>query len=391
MSRWLLILCCLASSPSLQGCAESTSTSNEDGGIADSSTDGRTGDIWRDLVVDQGDRDAAAADTAADTAVLDTGGKDGSAPDLSVDQQIDQLPPPDAAVEPSGTCGQAPLISVGSGKTTLVGDTSQFVDEFSGVQCNASIAGMALPGPQAYFKIAAQQDQWYKIVVAPSFDAYAYIFTSSACSVADIEADCQSTGAAGLSSRSISSGSKQALYFKAPAASGFYVAVDSIASWFGGPFELTIEPITEPGNATCATAEPLIFSATVAQVTGDTGITLTPDETPNPTCDNDTLTGPQVYYTFSAQAGATYTIELITDTAQYLHPFVVVHSCSVTSISSDCSSGGVTGDYVSASHGSGETITMTYTPPQPGLQLIGVDSTQPFNYGGFTLRVTRSP
>jgi hypothetical protein len=371
----------------LQGCAEGKSSAYQDGGFTDSTTDGYAGDIWHDLVTDLGSSDAVVVDTSAQ----DTGSKDGSVTDFTVDQQIDQFLPPDAAIGPSGSCAQAPLVSVGSGKTTLAGDTSQFADEFSGLTCSASVAGMTLPGPQAYFRIAAQKDQWYKIVIAPSFDAYIYIFTSSTCSAAAIEADCQSIGTTGLSSRGISSGSKQALYFKAPTASGFYVAVDSIATWFEGPFELTIEPISKPGNATCATAAPLIFSSMVAQVTGDTGITLTPDETPNPTCDNDTLIGPQVYYTFSAQAGATYTIELITDTAQYLHPLVVAHSCSVTSISGDCSSGGVTGDYISASHGSGETITMSYNPSQPGLQLIGVDSIQPFNYGGFTLRVTQSP
>jgi hypothetical protein len=381
---------CLLALVCSTACDDESGPAAHDSVLSDATTDVRQDDVMGPDVLPPAD--LPMSDATSDAPLI----ADASAQDQAVDHTADQTTDllvdgsADASVAPSSTCSQAPLVQLSGGKAVLNGDTTTFADEFANLGCSAS-SSLALDGPQGYYRIAAQQNAWYKIVLTPTFDAYFYVFTSSACTESAIQADCTSGGATGMNSRSVSAGSAQAIYFKAPTASGFYVGVDSIASWFNGPFELTVETFTPPGNATCAAAQPLTFRGKVATVTSDTGVTITPDEFSGLTCGTTSMEGPQVYYTFTAQTGATYTIEVTADSAQFLHPFVARSSCVAADIAADCSSAGVEGDVVSASLGSGQTGKITFTPSHAGPFLIGIDSSASFNYGGFTLVVTESP
>lgn len=381
--------CILLLGAPLSGCDDDTPGGPlQDGGPADAADDRNF--QWPDL----GDDDFLWPDQGSDSSAADLNAADAPAADKGPpDSQLDQQPSPDSSLfKPSGSCAQAPLVPPFSGKLTLGGDTSAFSDEFTGLKCNATSSGTSMSGPQAYYKISSKKDSWYKIVFTPTFTAYIYVFTSSSCTKSAIETDCNSGGATGLNSRAVAAGKAQAIYFKAPTSSGFVVGVDSIASFYSGLFKLTVEVITPPKNATCTAATTLSFQGKVASATGDTGVNLTPDEFPALSCSSSTtLNGPQVYYTFNAKSGATYVIKVTADAAQYLHPFVAKHSCVVANIAKDCSSGGTSGGYVASSNASGTTSTLTFFPPSSGLQLIGVDSEQVFNYGAFSIKVTESP
>lgn len=345
--------------------------------------DGGAPDTRADVTLDIS-RDTATPDLPSIDSNQDIGGDAEQADLIPSDSSFDRLFARDGSF--TNACLQAPLLSLDGGRLLLEGDTSTFADDLMGAACKATSGG-GLDGPQAYVAFEAEAGSWYKLVLSPSFDAYFFVFTSISCAASEIERDCQSGGVSGIGSRSVPKGKRQALYFKAPHSGPVTVGVDSIASWFNGSFTLEIEEFTPAGNTTCASAAPLPLIAGAALTRGDTAPNLSPDEYPTLSCDGTALSGPQVYYRFAAEAGKTYAISLTADTSQYLDAYVANATCDAAAISAACSSEGVSGAYVASSVGPGGVGTISYTASQDGELLIGVDSSQDFNYGGFTLRV----
>lgn len=294
---------------------------------------------------------------------------------------------PDQGAASAGLCATAPLVPLVAGSATINGDTSLYSDQFAGLKCRSTTTVTSvLDGPQAYYRIAGKQDQWYRFILKSTFSsAYMYAFTSTLCTEAAIQTDCQSAGVTGASSRlGASSTSARAMYFKSPANADFTVAVDSLSA--SGPFTLEIEEIAIPTNATCANATPLTFFNGKAVVRGDTHETLTPDEYTTLKCGTVQMDGPQAYYKFDAVAGQGYKIKLTGD-GNYLHYFYVFgSSCTEADIGTDCSSGGATGLYLGSVSG-GAFKEAAFTAPTTGTYHIAVDSTVDYGQGAFTLEI----
>jgi hypothetical protein len=337
----------------------------------------------------QGD---AGADSAVDMA-LDTGA------DLGSDSAPDTLPPdtfsPDTGSAAAGKCATAPKIALVGGTATISGDTSGLADEFSGLRCQGtSSTTSVLDGPQAYYSIPGKANQWYRFVLKPSFfSAYAYAFTSAACTEATIQTDCQSDGVSGSSTRlSASSTSPKAMYFLNTVAADFKVGVDSLSS--SGTFDLDVQEIAAPTNGTCAGATQLTFFNGQAIASGDTWSTMTPDEFPNVRCYTAStstiynMDGPQAYYKFDAQAGKSYKITLEGVAANSLYFYVFGTTCTEAGINADCQSGGVSGDFGgTGTVSSGGSRAMIFSPTTPGTYTIAVDSNDPYDAGHFNLIV----
>jgi hypothetical protein len=219
--------------------------------------------------------------------------------------------------------------------------------------------------------------------------ATSYIFTSSDCTQAAIEADCQGDPAKGRAGRYVDAGGKQALFFVAPKPGGvFYLVVDSNTASEGGTFSVTVDPFTPPDNTTCAKARKLTFSNNRVVVSGATGPSFAPPEFPTLKCDITTIGGSQLYYAIDGEDDTTYDLELTADAGQYLYVYVFGDTCDPAAIGTDCSSLGATGDVLMAPVYSGESGTLSFKAPETGLYKVGVGANYPFNYGTFTLEIS---
>lgn len=345
------------------------------------------------LIVGCGASNSGAPDATGDASqvFLDTTSSVG---DIRVDQGLPDHSPADSQIdqgqplEGNSSCALAEEVILIDGEATVSGDTSLpgYGNEFQ-IRCDPASATEILSGPQAYYRFAGVKDQWYKLVLAPSFTAYIYAFTSG-CDAASIEVDCQSGGATGTNSRFVPDGTLQAIYIKAPQDGDIYVAVDSVGS-NRGPFTLDIMEFEQPINRKCIWAKMVNTLGTKVSYLGNTGPALTPDEFPSVQCKNNVFKGPQVYFKFFANEYAAYVIELIASESQYLYLYVFGESCDEKDISADCSSGGTTGDVLATAIGAGQTASLIYVPPAMGWQNIAVDSAFPYNHGGFTIAVSK--
>jgi hypothetical protein len=290
-------------------------------------------------------------------------------------------------VPTNSTCAGAQTLTLQNGTATASGDTLASADEFSGVNCRraggTSAVSTTFDGPQLYYKWAATQDQWYKVSVQADFTAYFYLFSSSTCTEAAIDADCQTDGTAGTSVGSIFSGQTESVYFKAPATGDLYVAVDSTSATTAGTFKVTVTEVTAPTNGTCATATPLTFVGGKALVSGWTGPFTTPDEFGGAKCggttETTTLDGPQAYYSFTVDPNSVYSIKMTpTDNTSSLYVYAFPQSCTQATIESSC-------------EGASSTLTGTSSlivaPTAAGTYVVAVDSSDGQNFGGFDLEI----
>jgi hypothetical protein len=249
-----------------------------------------------------------------------------------------------------------------------------------------------LPGPQVYYKFAAAADQWYKLVLDPEFRANLYLFTDPACTEAAIQTDCDSGGVSGLDGRDTEPPFRQAFYFKAPAEGDVFVGVDSGDPTWAGPFTLEVAEFAPPAGGTCADPLPLSFDANnKISVRGDIGPGITPPDLPDLVCNIHTLRGPQIYYSFDAEAGTTYTIALTAEAGQFLYVFVFSDTCDRTTIGVDCEpvdEMGLPIRILAAPVYSGERDTIEFTPTSSGTYKLGVSSAFSYNYGDFLLEVS---
>ena len=191
---------------------------------------------------------------APDVTGPDLGAPDVTGPDLGVDLMVDSstsdLPPQDVAPPaPLGKCATAKAISLKNGKVSVKGDTSSLLNEFSALTC---VGSLSLSGPQAYYRVPLTGGETYKISPQPGFDAYFYIFPSSAgCKWTAIEAACASKGTTGDVSALVKKGSQGGLAFKAPVTAQHIIAVDSGGTSQSGSFTLSLELDCSKQNDQC--------------------------------------------------------------------------------------------------------------------------------------------
>jgi hypothetical protein len=333
-----------------------------------------------------------------DLAQQDDGGPDGQA-DTGTQPDIgpDLLPAGDAGAGAAGKCATAPTVTLTSGTVTITDDITNYTDEFSSLACRtSSTSTTVMDGPQAYYKFQGVQDQWYRFVLEPtstSFSANMYIFTSTACTEAAIQTDCQSEGVTGASLRQAADGDDPRVqYFKAPANGPIYVAVDDTFAPSDGKFKLTITAITTPTNGTCATATQLNFFNGKAVANGDTHDLMTPDEFATLNCSGSTSTfnnldGPNAYFKFDAKANTSYKIKVTNLAGYFLYYYVTGNSCVEADIQTACASAGASGDYMSSSFDAPQERQLVFTPPAPGTYTIGIDGNDVYDYGYFTVEV----
>jgi hypothetical protein len=284
------------------------------------------------------------------------------------------------------SCAKAKQLNPAGGKDSVTENTYFADDEHATLQCQEAGTGLNsfnLSGRQLYYRWAAKKDSWYKLTLkSEGWWQHLYTFSSSACSLAAIAADCRSTGPN-------VPGATQALYYKAKSSSQAYFAVDSASSSNGGAFTASLVAITAPKNATCANAQLLPLLAGNVSVSSDVGPLLTPNEFTGVQCGTWTSTqdGPQVYYSVDLKAGQLYFVSLTADSAYKLLAYRFSDTCDPAVIKQDCNLGKrgdhITSDFVSW----GSVRHMAFTPVKTGRQKIAVDSRLGSHYGGFTLDV----
>ena len=342
--------------------------------------------------------DMSATDMpAADVPVADMPAGDMPVADMPVadmpvgDMPVGDMAPPDATVvSGNGTCATAAMITLVAGKGLVAGDTTGNTDEFSGgVSCSRfSTSTTIMDGPQSYFKFAGKAGQLYRISTNPAFTAYTYVFTSSACTAAAINADCQSDGVSGIFSSSISSGKPEPIYYKAATAGDVYVAIDSTTSTTDGTFVSMVEEIATPTNTTCSMAQSQTFTSGKIKVSGDLSPVFAPDEFATLNCSSSTtLDGPNLYYKFPTTAGKAYKMKVTSKTigAIYMYYFTTT-ACTESLIETDCQSGGVAGDgYVYAAYGASNTLN--YIASASGTVTVGIDYSSNTTHGQFELEI----
>jgi hypothetical protein len=283
----------------------------------------------------------------------------------------------------NGKCATAQSLSLSSGKVTVNGSTSGIANEF-GSQITCGLASYyAQDGSQVYYKLSLTAGKVYKFELRPTFYAYMYIFGST-CTATAINNDCGSGGKTGAITASyVSSGSAGSIIFK-PSATGTYtVAVDSFnsGSYYEGKFQLNIEETLAANNGKCNSASSLTFVSGKAVVTGDT--TGIPNEFGSGVrCGSYTMSGSQLYYWANLAKGTTYKFTLTP--SFYAQLYVFGNTCTASTISSNCSSGGSTGFY---NYCYTSACTATYTPTVGGIHRIAVDSSYASYAGSFKLEV----
>jgi hypothetical protein len=290
-------------------------------------------------------------------------------------------------------CTTAKTVTLTGGKAVVKGDTKYSSDEFSGLNCKvvgSTYTTSSLSGRQLYYKWATVKDQWYKLTLSPTdYYMYLYVFTSSACTEAAIETDCQSGGATGNAIGSVYDGESESLYFKAPSTGTAYFGVDYTSAGYTSAFEATLEEFTLPTNSKCANAETITLTAGKGSVLGDTGPVITPDEFSTLACgtSSSVLDGPQAYYQVGLTANQNYLFTLTSTSATAIYAYLFSNTCTLATIQSDCQSAGISGGFTSFSTDPKEAISVGFKPTSSATYKVGVDSYAPTAYGGFTLAV----
>lgn len=296
------------------------------------------------------------------------------------------------------TCANAQLLTLAAGAVTVNGDTTGVADEFPTLTCPSYDGGTyAMAGGQRYYKFNATKDQWYKVLLTAQFSyGYAILFTSTACTEAAIQTDCQSLGATGeITEYGQKTGDTRAAYFKAPATGIVNVVVDSEGA--NGAFTLDIEEMAAVTNGTCANAAALTFNAGKASLRGDIGPTITPNEygTSVDCGGSSPYEFPQAYYKFTAAAGQLYKISLTNtsgggvdffQTGLFAYVFQAASCGTAANINTDCGSSGATGAKSSYAV-NGATTGFTFSSAAGGDFVIAIDTQYAEDFGGFTLTV----
>lgn len=281
-------------------------------------------------------------------------------------------------------CADAKVLTLdASGKATVKGDTEAAINEFLRIGCGSSTI---FDGPQVYYRVALKQGKVYQIQLSEAFSgARFYLFEGASCTAESIETSCSSEGKTGLVSDT--GGSNGAARLFRPAADGDYtIAVDSGSETAFGAFQLSIEEVTPPANATCDSAEAVALTAGAATIKATTFAGL--DEYgAQVSCGGATpLDGPQVYYRPAFETGKTYELTVSSSFTGRIYGFG--SNCDATQIEVDCSSHGATGFSATTSS---QAKKVYFTASGSGPWTVALDSSSESQSGEFELSIAEFP
>ena len=152
---------------------------------------------------------------------------------------VDLFTPPSNAA-----CAGAKAVTLGSGTTTISGDTRYVTNEFgTAINCGSYSTSSILMGSQLYYKVQLTAGKSYSFSFTPYYSyARMYLF-GGACTYTAINADCGSKGVTGLVSSSASSGSTVNTSFTPKKTTTYTIAVDSTqtSTTASGAFTLQIK------------------------------------------------------------------------------------------------------------------------------------------------------
>lgn len=300
--------------------------------------------------------------------------------------EIEEIPKPSTPT--NSHCNSPSKLTLSGGKVTVSGDTTASADEFTGnISCNVLTA---MNGPQVYYSFdVPAADDAFKLTLTPKFPAYLYTFEDGAnCIESKVNSSCGSGGTSGAVLRSAAlANTSKSLYFQPASAGRYNVAVDANGPTNYGPFSLVISEFTPAANGTCTKAKALTLSSGKVSVSGNTA--LVKDEYPGLQCGGTTyLRAPQVYYSFTAKAGKSYSFKVTSDHYTNVAIFSEKVGCSLKNIESACGSSGVSGMLSPVIPPGSTGKTFTFKPSSGGDYVVAVDGFFIDDFGSFSLSIT---
>jgi hypothetical protein len=331
--------------------------SRVDKSVFDATTDTSTPDAGTDQGGDTGPKDdgspkEAGADTGPDGPAIDgatdalladgptTDGRTADGPGPRVDGPT--VVADATSVDPS-LCTNARKITLSGNpaRGSVSGDLAKNSRELFTANCG----GHPLSGENANYYIDAVGGQAYKFTLQNTSSAntcFGYIHTSPSCAEADIEADCNSDGATGLTIVAPTN-TTIVRVFSRPTNGRIYFVVDDTSVAPPATYTLTVEAFTPPANRTCANATRMVFVGGTATASGE--ILGARNEFANISCSASTpsvLDGDQAYWRFPAVAGRWYRIDIQNGSSSAVYPYLFSNSaCTAAAIQADCDSGTV--------------------------------------------------
>ena len=291
-------------------------------------------------------------------------------PDIPLPDLGPDGPPADAAVD---ICSKAKTLTLTGGKGT-VSDEILKTDTNNDIEIPASgCVGKKTQGAEHFYSVTLTAGKTYKITLDPNLGTGATINYNAALY---LSTDCTSMGATCVAGADANNNDIPEVILFAPTTTGtYYIGVDSQytpgSSYSYGKYDLTVEEVVAPANATCAKAQVVSFSGGKASVSGDTS-TAANEFGSDIKCGSSPLDGGQVYYEVAIPAGQALKMTLEPQFSAYLVVFTKGANCDKAVIDSDCASG-VTGALFE-SVSSGSTKTFLFNPSTAGTYVVAVDS-----------------
>jgi len=271
-------------------------------------------------------------------------------------------------------CAKASPVTFKAGAVTINGHTGGASNEH-GAAINCGHKSYTYKGGQLYYKVALKAGQIYSFSVKTNFYATMYLFRSSNCTAAGINADCSSAGKTGQFDYYVAPNQTNTFSFKPTTSGDYTVAVDSRYATYAGSFTLSIKEYTPQTNGTCTKATQLTLAGGKVALNGSTK-GLSNEYGAGILCGqssaNYAFDAPQQYFKVTLAAGKSYRLAL---TPAYYYGALILFgaNCGDKAINADCASKGAKGGYVKTS--TNKTSYLLYTPKATGLHHLAVDGT----------------
>jgi hypothetical protein len=152
------------------------------------------------------------------------------------DLDIDEFTP---AV--NGACAAPQTVTLGSGTTTINGDTTAIPNEF-GTAINCGNYSTILKSSQVYFAFSLTGAKVYTFTLTPDYSSARFYLFGSTCDYTSINSACGSKGLSGFVSEYVSKGQTKSMTFSPTTTGNYTLAVDgtSTSSYAYGKFKLEI-------------------------------------------------------------------------------------------------------------------------------------------------------
>lgn len=277
----------------------------------------------------------------------------------------------EATAPGNDTCKKAQALGWSGGEASASGSTLLATNTITMSQ-KLSCTSAAFKGGDLFYSVALTAGETYRFRATPGKGFDLALLLLSACGPGGV---CLKGADAGPW------GSAETIVFS-PKTSGTAIvgvgsryAAGTAASW--GSFTLQIMKAATPVNDTCGKATPLLFSAGVAQVAGDTALATDAVKLTSSGCTTFGSPGPDLFYSLGLAGGKTYTVTL------------KPHSSFDSMLYAFTSCGGVQTSCVAGKDvlGDGKAEVITLSPKVKTTYTIAVDSYDAAETGTFSLTV----